>query len=271
MDISKQFRTTFETINTMNKSSSMYTRDQYNYLIYISENCNKFEDSLNSFENMIENYPSALNITERDMLENCVKSLIKIKQKNLNKIYSLIKEVQKQKETEVSEEEILILNSLYDEKLFVESEIIGICKKVIKIIDNILLKITSKSEKTVNPYMEKECEIFLLRLKGDMNKYLSQTDNQSEFDLYLTRANDYFKEAYELAKKYLDGGNKTFLETSLFYSKFLIDFMKNCEDALEILIATYDSQQLKEVIESRDEGIMELINEIKTLIIELKC
>jgi hypothetical protein len=268
--------------------SEIYSKEQYLHLIYLSDKCKRYEDSLLAFEQMIQKYPGTFNREEREIFENSIKCIIKNYQKNLNKISNFIKEVKKQNklekqkeleaeaeaegELEVDNNNNLILVSLNEEKKYIEVETINICKKVVRLIDNFLMKNlnfrnpgnnnkSSKSDSSdinkfmkmnlgnTNPYTEKESEVFLFRLKGDLYKYLSQVQSKEETEALLNQSADYFSKALEIGKKHLDIFDKVYLESVIAYAKFLQDFMRDQEQAMNLLIGVYRSEGVREILQ----------------------
>lgn len=264
-----------------------YSKEQFLHLIYLSDKCRRYEDSLLAFEQMIQKYPGSMTKEERELFENSIKCLIKTYQKNLNKISGFIKEVKKQQEIELSSldpiqeksqtvpENNVILDSLNEEKKHIENETIIICKKVIKLIDNFLMKnlnfknsnirkSNSKADSTEisnflkmdiknnNPYTEKESEVFLFRLKGDLNKYLSQVHSKVDSEIYLKSADEYFNKSIEIGKKYLDSFNYVYLESVIAYSKFLQDFKLESDTAMNLLLNVYRMDGVREILSEHE-------------------
>jgi tetratricopeptide (TPR) repeat protein len=288
-------RTTFSKIEENKKlkfENDSYSKEQFLHLIYLSDKCRRYEDSLLAFEQMIQKYPGSMSREERELFENSIKCLIKTYQKNLNKISGFIKEVRKQREIELSNRENIldksqispennvILDSLHEEKKHIENETIIICKKVIKLIDNFLMKNLnfrnssirkshSKGDSTEisnfikmdiknnNPYTEKESEVFLFRLKGDLYKYLSQVQSKEDSEILLKSADEYFNKSIEIGKKYLDSFNYVYLESILAYSKFLQDFKMDSESAMNLLLNIYRMEGVREILSEHDKNVEE--------------
>jgi tetratricopeptide (TPR) repeat protein len=288
-------RTTFSKIEENKKlkfENDSYSKEQFLHLIYLSDKCRRYEDSLLAFEQMIQKYPGSMSREERELFENSIKCLIKTYQKNLNKISGFIKEVRKQRELELSNRENIldksqispennvILDSLHEEKKHIENETIIICKKVIKLIDNFLMKnlnfrnssirkSNSKGDSTEisnfikmdiknnNPYTEKESEVFLFRLKGDLYKYLSQVQSKEDSEILLKSADEYFNKSIEIGKKYLDSFNYVYLESILAYSKFLQDFKMDSESAMNVLLNIYRMEGVREILSEHDKNVEE--------------
>jgi hypothetical protein len=100
-----------------------------------------------------------------------------------------------------------------------------------------------------NPYTEKESEVFLFRLKGDLYKYLSQVQSKEETEALLNQSADYFSKALEIGKKHLDIFDKVYLESVIAYAKFLQDFMRDQEQAMNLLIGVYRSEGVREILQ----------------------
>jgi hypothetical protein len=260
---------------------SVYFREQYLYNIFLSDKCGRFEDVLNGFESMIRKYGCNLNKNERNLFEKNIKQLIQNRQKKLNKLYNLEKEAKKQssEEQEIQEEISTMINCLKDEKLYLEGEIKSICKRVIKLIDNYLIKNLNANNYNSNSNLEdcplnltitdKECEVYLYRLKADLYKYLSQVEKEDEYEKYLKYADNYFSEAIKIAKKNLDLFNVVNLATVIAYSKFLQNFKKDENSALSILIEIYKLKKAKDYLDgslSADSELLGCLNEIKVMI-----
>ncbi len=256
---------------TQYNSPTLYNRDQYLYLIYIADKCERYEDALSAFEAMIQKFQCNLTREERETFESCFKNIIKTKQKNLNKISIYIEKLKKQQTERDANFEENFLNSIIEEKAHISNSLKSVCKKTLRLIDNYLIKYINflitpiheeKGEST-----DKENEMFLLRLKGDIYKYLSQVEISDDYKNLLNSANQFFKEALSIGTENFPISNKTLLETVIAYSKFLQDFLKDKQGALKILTSIYNTDAIEKILESDkiDEGVIKCLKTIQLM------
>jgi 14-3-3 protein beta/theta/zeta len=218
-------------------------------------------------ESMVQSYPGNLSINEREMFESSVKTIIRTKQENLNKISKLIKEVKKQEAEEDPQDEqekeikkennFIILDSLTEEKNYIENQIKLICKKTLTLIDNQLLKNSNCNEN----------DVFLLRMKGEMYKYLSQVEKKEEYDL-LNTAKNFLKQSLEKAHQKLDILSTTYLDTILANVKFIRDFLNNPEAANNIIKSVMKLDKVRLILDKMieiDDKVYSLLEQIKNM------
>jgi hypothetical protein len=256
---------------TQYNSPTVYNRDQYIYLIYLADKCERYEDALSAFEAMIQRFQCNLTAQERETFESCFKNIIKTKQKNLNKISIYIEKLKKQQKENDTNFEENFLTSIVEEKAHISNSLKSVCKKALRLIDNYLIKyihflITPLNEEN-SQNNDKENEMFLLRLKGDIYKYLSQVDNSEDYKNLLNSANQFFKDALIIGTDNFPISNKTLLETVIAYSKFLQDFLKNKEEALKLLTSIYNSDAIESILGSGqvDENVIKCLNTIQIM------
>lgn len=245
--------------NSKNNSLSTYNKEQYLYNLFIADKCGRHEDVLNGFEAMIQKYPGNFNKSEINLFEKTIKQIIQNKQKKVNKVYNLEKEAKKQDDANEA-----MLLALREERTYLEGEIKSVCKRVIRLIDNYLMKnLNSSMNKVgVNPLSEKENEVFLFRLKGDLYKYLSQVEKEEDYENFLNQSKNYFKEALSVGKKNLDTYNSVYLSTVMAYSKFLQHFLKEDTDALAVLNTVYKLEKTQEILDGLEQIETEAFNNL---------
>jgi hypothetical protein len=101
-------------------------------------------------------------------------------------------------------------------------------------------------------------------MKGDINKYLSGV--KKNYEVYTNEADEYFKNALIYSSKNLHILNPVYLNTILSYSKFLISYLKDEREALNILNIPLQHKDTKELDENVvDQESIGYMKEIKKL------
>lgn len=101
-------------------------------------------------------------------------------------------------------------------------------------------------------------------MKGDINKYLSGV--KKNYEDYMNEADEYFKNALIYSSKNLHILNSVYLYTILSYAKFLISYIKDDREALNILNIALQHKDTKDVNENIvDQETVSYLKEIKKL------
>jgi hypothetical protein len=104
-----------------------------------------------------------------------------------------------------------------------------------------------------------------------LNKYLSQVEQENE--KYQNLACEYYKEALLLCTKSLNLFTAVYLNTLLSYAKFLLNFMKDEGETINVLNIVLQHKDTKNVAEGKlpvDQETQSYFNEIIKLVKSLK-
>ena len=214
------------------------------YLIEISSKCERFQHVIFAYENLYTLFPSTfLSLEELSPLETSLKIFVAQKQKNLNILYKLYQRSQNKEADfdDMDNDNQLLLNAITSERKKIEEQISSYVNRYLKVIDNFILKnITVK-----NKGVDREIEVFLYRMKGDINKYLSQIESDEEQKkMYLNNAKNYYLNSYNLANQYMKVNSLSSLNTTVAYVKFLVYFGGNKGEAKNLLRGLVNKEEL---------------------------
>ena len=193
----------------------MNEMEELSALAQVAEEAERYEDASKYMEDLIKKKKDDLTKEEKNIFYNSNKYIINSKRCSLRSTH-LIEE----KEKKHSSQYIPIVTNF---KNILESEIIDVCKNIINLINNYLLK------KTITD----ESKIFYLKMKGDYCRYLCEIINSNENQNYIDESEKSYKEANDLAQN-LHWTNSVRLGLSLNYSVFYYEIKKNVNQAIKI-------------------------------------
>ena len=193
----------------------MNEMEELSALAQVAEEAERYEDASKYMEDLIKKKKDDLTKEEKNIFYNSNKYIINSKRCSLRSTH-LIEE----KEKKHSSQYIPIVTNF---KNILESEIIDVCKNIINLINNYLLK------KTITD----ESKIFYLKMKGDYCRYLCEIINSNENQNYIDESEKSYKEANDLAQN-LPWTNSIRLGLSLNYSVFYYEIKKNVNQAIKI-------------------------------------
>ena len=193
----------------------MNEMEELSALAQVAEEAERYEDASKYIEDLIKKKKEDLTKEEKNIFYNSNKYIINSKRCSLRSTH-LIEE----KEKKHSSQYIPIVTNF---KNILESEIIDVCKNIINLINNYLLK------KTITD----ESKIFYLKMKGDYCRYLCEIVNSNENQNYIDESEKSYKEANDLAQN-LPWTNSVRLGLSLNYSVFYYEIKKNVNQAIKI-------------------------------------
>ncbi|MCQ2816070.1 MAG: 14-3-3 family protein [archaeon] len=202
------------------------TQTQIIELIYLSQKLERYDDLIVSYETLFKLFPNyLLKLEEISPLEIGFKSLIAEKQKKLKKLENLLNYSKgKEEDFENSTENLFFNRAIVSQGKQLEKEIELISKKILFLFDNYVMKNLYSTKKEI----DREMEIFILRIKGDIYKYLSFVDkNITEKKQKIANAKMYYEDAYKYCLDYLKPENLSYINCVICYSKFMGLFEKN--------------------------------------------
>jgi 14-3-3 protein epsilon len=200
------------------------------YLARITEQAERHEETIKYMEEIVKIKKDDLNIEERNLLsaayKNCVSSRrsawrsiygIEIKEKNINSKY---------------------LNLVTDLKVLLEKELNDLCDRMLKLIDNYLLKKTTTDES----------KVFYLKMKGDYYRYLAEFSSGEKHGQVANSSLNSYKEANDLSSQ-LACTNPIKLGLALNFSVFYYEVMNDPATACSIANQAFQEgiQQLERI------------------------
>lgn len=240
-------------------------------LIKLTILCHSYEETIESFKKLYEKYPkhNYLSIEIIELLHSAFKSIIYKKQEQIEKLSNLegfslnIKKQNKNKTFTNSCDNDYLINGIEFEKEYIKENIKKYSLEVLNIIDKYII-FNLNNPDTGN---DRETETLIYKMKGDINKYLSQiTIDKSKSKSYLEDSKENYQIGYSIAEKYLNSTNKTFLEITLSFIKLLVFFRKEIDEANELLKYLLSKKNIQEYKEDQTESCcLQLINNLKEI------
>jgi len=143
----------------------------------------------------------------------------------------------------------------------IEKEVDNICKDVLSLLIDILLKRVSE---------ENESRVFYLKMAADYYRYLAEIITQPNPERHDQKAAEYYQKAYDIASKQLLPTHPVRLGLALNFSVCYYEILKDSAKAIELARAAFDSAIAK--LDKLDDSsykdstlIMQLIRDNLTL------
>jgi len=116
-------------------------------------------------------------------------------------------------------------------KNLVETELEAICKEVIGVlVDNLLKNVAGKKDET---------EVFYLKMTGDYYRYLAEFRQSN--DSYKEKAREFYQKALDIASDHLPETHPTRLGLALNFSVCYYEILKQPEKACELAKKSFDA------------------------------
>ncbi len=204
-------------INTQvkkNNNDNTYTKNIYKAML--AEQCSRYEEMCDFLEDEFKHRDKDFNEDERNLLSNAYKSYIQEIRATMKTILAYERTEKKKKKSSV-----LTYTIIYKEQTL--NDLIKRCQRVIKIVDDYLLKRAENDEAIV----------FYLKMKADYFRYIAES---AEGNLKKQKSDSslkYYEEAIKRAKK-LDVLNSIRLGLFINYSLFYYEILNNHKKAIDI-------------------------------------
>ena len=247
--------------NLLKSQLKKYGKDEILVLISVCNQCEKYEDVITCFEELYLQYNEVyLQIDQLELLEIGFKSLIRNKQKQINKLKSIFD--YSLKNNEDSEETKGLITGINYKSFKIEQEMKDFCLRIIKLIDSYIIKNISDPMNGIN----REIESFLYKIKGDSDKYLILIEKNDEVKKnYLKEAKNQYKNSMYVCNKYLYVANKIHLSCVLSYLKFLIFFDNGVKEAKTLINDYFKKEEIQNIIKNPDKPEYKVIQDITEL------
>ncbi|KAF5387638.1 hypothetical protein D9615_000380 [Tricholomella constricta] len=140
----------------------------------------------------------------------------------------------------------------------IETELIGVCKDIIRLLDRELLPAASEGEETV----------FYSKLKGDYCRYLAELGQKRERDRYAELSLKAYRSAYKHALATLHPLHPTRLGLALNFSVFYHDIKQSPERACHLAKSAFDDAVLS--VNASDPGMDQTLRDSMAILQLLK-
>lgn len=201
-------------------SSEKY--DKQVYLAMLAEQCNRYEDMSNFLDEMVCARKEPLTADERNLLSIAYKNTISLRRTALRTL--LAYEMKEKKKPESS-----YLTFILEYKNKLEDELIDLCSKIIKNIDQHLIPKSS----------DDEAKVFYHKMKADYYRYIAENIEGDSKKTFSDNSLKSYEEASEIAKS-LPFTNPIKLGLALNFSVFHYEVLNNQDLACKIAKDTLD-------------------------------
>ena len=201
-------------------SSEKY--DKQVYLAMLAEQCNRYEDMSDFLDEMVSNKKEGLTPDERNLLSIAYKNTISLRRTALRTLLAY-----EMKEKKKSESAYLAYIMEYKKKL--EDELIELCTRIIKNIDQFLIPKSS----------DDEARVFYHKMKADYYRYIAENIEGDSKKTFSDNSLKSYEEASEIAKN-LPITNPIRLGLALNFSVFHYEVLNNQDLACKIAKDTLD-------------------------------
>jgi len=221
------------------------------FLARTAESAERYDDMCQLMRNLVkltESLPDGedLSVEERNLLSVAFKNVVGARRASWRMLLHGAK----------SESKFEGLLSAYKKK--VEGELQNICKDVLDLLENVLVK---------NKKNSNESKVFYLKMTGDYYRYLAEFITEQGYD---KKADEYYSQALELAQQHLKPTDPILLGLALNYSVCYYEILKNKKKACDLAKSAFDAaisgiDKLEETQYKDSTLIMQLLRDNLTL------
>ena len=225
------------------------TSENLLYTIKLAEQAGRYEEMVEPMKK-IAMTKLVLNTEERNLFSVAYKNAVGTKRTAWRTLAS----IEQREETKPNNNHLPLLRQF---KSKVEDELNSICTDVITLLDNVLL---------VNDTANNESQVFLLKMKGDYYRYMSEYSTGDILKKVSEKARESYERALEIASKDLSATNPLRLGLALNFSVFYYEIIDEKEKACVLAKKAFDAaiEKIEELPEEqyRDSTtIMQLIRD----------
>jgi 14-3-3 protein epsilon len=185
------------------------------YLARITEQSERFEETIKYMEEIVKNKKDDLTIEERNLLSAAYKNCVSTRRSAWRNIYGI--------EVKEKTNNSKYLHLVTDLKELLEKELATLCEKMLSLIDNYLIKKASSSES----------KVFYWKMKGDYFRYLAEFTSGDKHSEVANNSLESYKQAKILSEG-LSCTNPIKLGLALNFSVFYYEVLNDPATACQI-------------------------------------
>lgn len=206
------------------------TYDKLLYMARITEQSERFEETIKYMEEIVKNKKDDLTIEERNLISAAYKNCVSTRRSAWRSVYGI--------ELKEKANNSKFLYLVTDLKKLLERELTEWCERMLKLIDNYLLKKAGSVES----------KVFYLKTKGDYYRYIAEFSSGDNHSKVANNSLNSYKEASELAVN-LSVTNPIKLGLALNFSVFYYEVMNDPQSAIQIANSAFQDgiQQLERI------------------------
>jgi 14-3-3 protein epsilon len=203
------------------------------YLARITEQAERYNETIQYMEEIVKHKRDDLTTEERNLLSSAYKNCISSRRSAWRSIFGI--------ETKEKSANSKYLHLVIDLKLLLEKELTDLCEKMLKLIDDYLLKKSTSSDSIV----------FYMKMKGDYFRYLAEFTSGDQHEKVAANSLEAYQAASELAGE-LTCINPIKLGLALNFSVFYYEVMNDPVRACKIASETFE-EGIKKIDHIEDE------------------
>lgn len=196
------------------------------YLARITEQAERFDETIKYMEEIVKNKKDDLTIDERNLLSAAYKNCVSSRRSAWRSIFG-IEQKEKLNNTKY-------LHLVTDLKTLLEKELSDFCEKMLKLIDDYLIKKATSAES----------QVFYWKMKGDYYRYLAEFSSGEKHDEVAQHSLESYKQAKEQSSS-LSVTNPIKLGLALNFSVFYYEVMSDPQTACQIANDAFQEGILK--------------------------
>lgn len=228
------------------------TRPERYELLFIADlagEAGRHKDVVKQIKLIIEHFGPQLSTEERSLLSIAYKSITN----NLRNSWRVVDTLYKVQATRKGP-----LHLIQRQRQHIETELIGTCKDVVRLLDRELMPAASEGEE----------KVFYSKLKGDYCRYLAELGQKRERDRYAELSLKAYRSAYTHALTTLHPLHPTRLGLALNFSVFYHDIRMSPERACHLAKSAFDDAVLS--VDATDPGMDQTLRDSMAILQLLK-
>ena len=200
------------------------------YLARVTEQAERHEETIKYMEDIVKIKKEDLNVEERNLLSAAYKNCVSSRRSAWRSIYGI--------ELKEKNNNSKYINLVSELKVTLEKELSDLCDRMLKLIDNFLLRKATSVES----------KVFYLKMKGDYFRYLAEFTSGDKHNQVANASLMAYQEANDLAKS-LPCTNPIKLGLALNFSVFYYEVMNDPGTACQIANQAFQEgiQQLEKI------------------------
>ena len=195
-------------------------REKYIYLSKLYTKAELYKEVINFIKEFIKLKPK-LNKEECDIISNGFKNLLTDKRSSWSVLHSMERKEKKKRINTVKE--------IKEIKKHIEKEIREVCVELQNLLDKYLLPNND----------DDDILVFLYKLKADYYRYICEFAEEDEFKENLSKAEEFYKKAYDISEKKLPVINCNRVSLALNYAIFLYEVKKDKKGGFDLAQNTF--------------------------------
>lgn len=212
--------------------SGTETKEKKAALVYkakLAEQAERYDDMSEAMTEAVK-AESVLSNEERNLLSVAFKNVVGNRRSSWRVITSIEQKMN-------SEEDNKRKPSINRYKNKITEELRQICKKVLNLLEDHLIKDLDKSKDDSTQY---ESQVFYLKMKGDYHRYLAEVENPAEKQAATDCSEEAYQRAFNVAKENMQPTHPIRLGLALNYSVFYYEIKNSPEKACKLAKEAFD-------------------------------